>query len=302
VPNNLIINLVRFMNFRASSLSGNAYDDHRYGFRTLSDNLKTRIKHEVYMPKLKKICFFGWDEKDDEEEATVKNFFDDTDRDNSGALDKAEIKTLFDRLNLAMTEAQFNQCWSELDRKDNGTVKFDEFSWWWFLTKYGVPRISSGVRCPKSFLESMCECVQPRPFAKGERLVNLGGYGEHFVILLTGKLRVQRPGVRWGTKGSHPDDVGRSTARDLVVTPEDREPIFGFSACLTKPQHDYVKFRTNFWTVDADEYVDTLWITRKDFFKFTIDHWLEGRKDIVELCYYHYQVGQILNGKTEMHV
>ncbi len=302
VPMDLIINLVQFMNFRANSLSGNAYDDENFGFNTLSDNLKQRIKHEVYLPKLKKICFFGWDDKDDMEEDTVKRFFDEIDTDGSGELDKDEVKTLFARLDLTLKEAHFEACWSELDRKENGTVKFDEFSWWWFLTKYGVPRISSGVKCPMSFLETMCEHVEARPFAKGERLVELGGYGEYFVILLTGKLRVKRPGCLWGSPRSHPDDKNRSTVRDIEIKPEDREPIFGFSACLTKSQHDYVKYRTDSWTVEADEYTDTLWVSRKDFFGLTIDHWMEGRADIVELCYYHYQVGQILNGKTEMHV
>ena len=35
---------------------------------------------------LKKIAFFGWDEKDDAEEASVKDMFDRTDTDGSGKL------------------------------------------------------------------------------------------------------------------------------------------------------------------------------------------------------------------------
>ena len=300
LPDNLIKESIKFMNFRAASLSGNAYSDDRDGFDMLSENLRTRIKQAVYMSKLKEICFFGWDEKLDPEEEQVRRFFDDTDTDNGGKLERDEVRTLFTRLDIAMNEKHFDICWGELDRKDNGSVSFDEFSWWWFLTKYGVPRISSGVRCPLPFLEELCSTLQPRPFAKGERLVDLGNYGDYFVLSLTGKLCVKRPGLRWGTPGSGPDDEGRNDRRDFVITPEDREPIFGFSACLTKAQHDYVKNRTDFWVVDAIDYADTLWVTRQDFYKCFGQLWPEGRKDMVELCYYHYQIGLILNGRSDL--
>ena len=300
LPSDLVTDLIRFMNFRATSLSGNAYSDTRHGFDTLSVALRQRIRYEFYLPKLKQICFFGWDDKDDEEENSVRRLFEATDTDNGGTLDKSEIRTLFARLELAMKDSHFDQCWKELDRKETGCVSFDEFSWWWFLTKYGVPRISSGVRCPEIFLERLCERVQPRPFAKGERLVRLGEYGDNFVISLAGRLRIKRPGTRWPEPGSHPDDKDRNTSRDLIINPDDREPIFGFSACLLKSQFDYVKYRTNFWTVDAEDYADTLWVSRKDLFQLFLEYWPAGRKDMVELCYYHYQINLILHGRTEM--
>jgi hypothetical protein len=298
LPADLIEQSIKFMNFRAASLSGNAYSDDSLGM--LSENLRTRIKQAVYMSKLKEICFFGWDEKIDPEEEQVRGLFDDTDTDNGGKLEKDEVRTLFTRLDMAMNEKHFDLCWGELDRKERGSVSFDDFSWWWFLTKYGAPRISSGVRCPLPFLEELCSTLQPRPFAKGERLVELGNYGDHFVLSLTGKLCVKRPGLRWGTPGSGPDDEGRSDRRDFYITPEDREPIFGFSACLTKAQHDYVKNRTDFWVVDAIDYADTVWVTRQDFYNCFGQLWPEGRKDMVELCYYHYQIGLILNGRSDL--
>ena len=115
-----------------------------------------------------------------------------------------------------------------------------------------------------------------------------------------GRLRILLPGTRIGSPRSDPDNPERSTANDLFVRPTDREPMFGFSACLTKAQFSHVRSRTDFWAVDAEEYSDTLWITRDEFYKTFSDHWPTGRPDMVELAYYHYQVGLILNGKTEM--
>ena len=59
--------------------------------------------------------------------------------------DKPEIRTLFENLDLTLTEEQFDVCFKELDREQTGEINFYEFSWWWFLTKYGKPRISSGA-------------------------------------------------------------------------------------------------------------------------------------------------------------
>ncbi len=42
------------------------------------------------------------------------------------------------------------------------------------------------------FLEQMCTCLRPQPFAIHERLVKPSEYGMNFIILLSGKLRVLR--------------------------------------------------------------------------------------------------------------
>ena len=59
--------------------------------------------------------------------------------------DKPEIRTLFENLDLSLTDEQFDVCFKELDREQTGEINFYEFAWWWFLTKYGRPRISSGA-------------------------------------------------------------------------------------------------------------------------------------------------------------
>lgn len=241
----LVNGIVRFMNFRAKSLSGNAYVHGDPRFQYLSDRLQARICEAVYMKELTEVCFFGWDNKRDVEEDMVRSLFDQTDTDGSGYLDRNEILALFKKLDIELEGEHFQKCYDELDKRNNGHVSFDEFSWWWFLTKYGVPRISSGVKCPKSFLTNLCAVIQPRAYNIGERLVERGQYGENFVLLLQGKLRVKRPGVLPGQPGSGIDDPDRITKRDNIIHPTDREPIFGFSACLTKPQFEYVKLRTD---------------------------------------------------------
>jgi hypothetical protein len=296
----LIADTVKFLNFRSSSFSGNAYSDDDPRFEHLSDGLKGKIREAVYMPVLKKIAFFGWDDRDDAEEASVKDMFDRTDTDNSGKLDKQEIKALFTNLELHLTDEQFDICFNELDRENSGEVEFHEFSWWWFLTKYGKPRISSGTKCPIQFLEQMCTFLQPKAFALGERLIGQNHYGEDFVILLSGKLRVLRPGVRPGLKGWHPDHNDRNESRDRFVLSTDREPMVGFASCLTKAQWDHVRNRTDYWAVDAEEYTDTLWINRKNILRCFKDSWAKGQADMVEVAYYHYEVELIQNGKTEM--
>lgn len=188
-------------------------------------------------------------------------------------------------------------CYSELDRTGTGDVNFEEFSWWWFKTKYGVPRSSSGSRCPESFLTALAGHLRPEMFSPGERLVKPAEYGQHFVILLGGKLRILRPGVRPGLPGSHPNDENRNVTRDRSIVPEDRAPAFGFSACLTKAQYDLVSNRTDYWAVDAEAYCDTVWCPRKCFYECFTDHWLKGREDMVEMAYFHYEVELILNSQ-----
>lgn len=245
LKSNLVESVVRFMNFRSNALSGNAYDERDPRFKYLSPRLKARIREAVYLPRLKKVCFFGWDEQEDSEEDMVRGMFDQIDTDGSGFLDRQEILALFKTLNIELEGEQFQSCYDELDKQNNGHVSFPEFSWWWFLTKYGVPRISSGVRCPMDFLTSLCQYVRPHAYGIGERIVQPQQYGDHFAVLQQGLLRILRPGAPPGQPGSSPDDKERIKNRDILITPIDREPIFGFSACLTKPQFDYVKLRTD---------------------------------------------------------
>jgi hypothetical protein len=295
----LIEEVVKFLSFRNSSFSGNSIADND-DMKALSEGMRARIRSAVYLPVLKKITFFGWDTADDVEELNVKSFFDRIDESGDGRLDKDEIGQLFASLGLKLSKEHFQIAYGELDRNDTGSVDFIEFSWWWFKTKYGVPRVSSGVKCPEAFLMALAGFLQPKMYCEGDRLVKEDEYGGNFVILLAGKLRILRPGVRPGLPRSRPTDRDRVTRRDRFVDFDDREPMFGFSACLTKLQYDLVRNRTDHWAVDAMAYCDTLWCSRKNFYECFSDFWLKGRADMVEMAYYHYEVSLILNAQTNM--
>ena len=296
----LVTETVKFLNFRSTSLSGNSFNDADPRFDHLSKGIRHTIRCAVYLPPLKRIGFFGWDGVAEIEENGVKTFFDKVDTSGDGRLDKEEIRELFQRLEIRLSVEQFEHCFQEIDRNGTGTIDFVEFSWWWFKTKYGVPRNSSGTKAPMEFLNALAGSLTPRPFPKDERLVEPGRYGQEFVIVLQGTVRVLRPGLQPGFKGSSPDDPERITTRDRFVMNDDREPMFGFMACLTKLQFDHVRNRTDYWAVDAETYVDTLWCSRKNFYRCFNNHWLKGRADMVEMAYYHYEIGNIVGAKSAL--
>ena len=296
----LVTETVKFLNFRSTSLSGNSFNDADPRFDHLSKGIRHTIRCAVYLPPLKRIGFFGWDGVAEIEENGVKTFFDKVDTSGDGRLDKEEIRELFQRLEIRLSVEQFEHCFQEIDRNGTGTIDFVEFSWWWFKTKYGVPRNSSGTKAPMEFLNALASSLTPRPFPKNERLVEPGRYGQEFVIVLQGTVRVLRPGLQPGFKGSSPDDPERITKRDRFVMNDDREPMFGFMACLTKLQFDHVRNRTDYWAVDAETYVDTLWCSRKNFYRCFNNHWLKGRADMVEMAYYHYEIGNIVGAKSAL--
>ena len=57
--------------------------------------------------------------------------FEETDDDNSGLLDRAEIKTLAKRLGKRLSKAQLDGAMQEMDADNSGEVDFDEFCSWW---------------------------------------------------------------------------------------------------------------------------------------------------------------------------
>ena len=54
--------------------------------------------------------------------------------------------------------------------------------------------------------------------------------------------------------------------------------------------------------MDAQEYSDTLVVSRKDLYRCFTEHWPSGRDDMVVYCYYHYEIGLIHNASSEMDV
>ncbi len=62
------------------------------------------------------------------------------------------------------------------------------------------------------FLEQMCTCLRPQPFAIHERLVKPSEYGMNFIILLSGKLRVLRCVISRASEST-------SAAREMMADP-----------------------------------------------------------------------------------
>ena len=94
---------VRFCAFRKTSFTGNSYTEGDPRFKCLSEAMRDRIRSAVYLPVLQKIGFFGWDDSDDQEEESIKKFFDAIDTSGNGSLDQDELKELFNKLELDLT-------------------------------------------------------------------------------------------------------------------------------------------------------------------------------------------------------
>jgi len=94
---------VRFCAFRKTSFTGNSYTEGDPRFKCLSETMRDKIRRAVYLPVLKKIGFFGWDESDDQEEESIEKFFDVIDTSGNGSLDQDELKELFNKLELDLT-------------------------------------------------------------------------------------------------------------------------------------------------------------------------------------------------------
>lgn len=189
LPKDVIEEAVRYLNFRAGSLSGNSFDPDDEKFNMLSLGLKVRIQQAVYRPVLENVRIFGWNSIDWDEENAVKEMFDKIDTDQGGTLDRHETQQLFASLDLKLTDAQFEQCFSELDSKNSGEISYGEFKRWWYLKKNGRPQIT---KCPKEFLNFICTRLRTDCYGKNERLVEHGTYGDNFIILLSGKCQVMR--------------------------------------------------------------------------------------------------------------
>ena len=276
LSNALVEETVRFLNFRASSLSGHAFDEEHDDFSMLSPGLIESIQNAVYRPVLERVRFFGWNKEDELEHDQVKKMFDDIDTDGGGSLDKAETSALFKKLQIALTDEQYEQVFGELDRGGDGDVSFEEFQRWWFLKKNGAslarspdvfavicrglradfasnfagkPRMN---RCPSAFLDALCTKLKTQPFAIREEMIHPGEYGKSLVIILAGTVKVYRDISEFPVgmpDGDRPEDKCEEIGSD------DREPIVGFASCLNTSQWSKVHNRTSDWVVHAQVFL-----------------------------------------------
>jgi len=284
LSNALVEETVRFLNFRASSLSGHAFDAEGEDFSMLSPGLIESIQNAVYRPVLERVRFFGWNKEDELENEQVQKMFDDIDTDGGGSLDKAETSALFKKLQIALTDDQYDQVFGELDRGNSGDISFEEFQRWWFLKKNGKPRMN---RCPSPFLDALCTKLQTQPFAIREEMIHPGDYGKSLIIILAGTVKVYRDISEYPVgmpDGERPEHLSESIAAD------DREPIVGFASCLNANQWSRVRNRTSDWVVHATTYVDTAWVSRQDIVECFEATWPEGQEEMVEVAKFHYEI------------
>jgi len=73
----------------------------------------------------------------------VKATFRQVDTDNSGYIDKAELKAVLQKLGGAVSDEEVDNCYRELDENDDGKIDFAEFSRWYLKSEN---RIESDVQ------------------------------------------------------------------------------------------------------------------------------------------------------------
>jgi hypothetical protein len=156
----------------------------------------------------------------------------------------------------------------------------------WFLKKTGKPRID---RCPTEFLNVLCTKLKTQPFAIKEEIVKPGDYGKALVIILTGSVQVNRNLEAAGMVEIGPDGVERDISPE-IVSAEDREPAFGYAACLSHAQWRHIGNNTFDWTVETTTYVDTAWVHRADIVSCFLQTWPQGQAQMEEVAFAHYEI------------
>lgn len=275
----LIMNCVRFLNFRAASLSGHSFSGHDSNFNTLSPGLIREIQIAVYRPVVQRVRAFGWNKEDETEEAALQALFDRIDITHDGAIEMAEARTIFEGMEIELTQEQLTQVFQEMDRNAGGDVTFEEFKDWWFITKTGKPRAK---RCPRTFLDELCTHIHTRPYAIDELVVHPGHYSKALVVVLAGSVESNREANTSGMSPLEPDTIAFS----------DREPAFGFATLLDHASWLHMSEVTSTWTVKARSYVDTAWVHRSAVLTCFEAVWPEGPQLLTKMIWDHYGVEQ----------
>ena len=285
----LIANAVRFLNFRASSLSGHSFHGNDDKFSMLSPGITREIQIAIYRPVLQRVRSFGWNQEDEKEEAALQDLFDRIDTSNDGSIEVKEARQIFEGMEIDLTQQQLEQVFAEMDLNGGGGVTSDEFKNWWFIKKTGKPRTQ---RCPSEFLDAMCTKIYTRPFAIDEQIVAAGEYSKALVVILRGSVAISR-GDDTSTMSATVDEYWRDNV-ERVIAAEDREPCFGFATCLDHAKWVHIRECMGAWTVRSREYVDTAWVHRSDILDCFRAAWPEGPATMATITYGHYGIKEPL--------
>eukprot|EP01047_Picozoa_sp_COSAG01_P068637 COSAG01_NODE_9965_length_2289_cov_2.707763_2_plen_535_part_01 len=126
---------VKYLNFRATSLTGSQFDDDDERFHILSPGIRQKIRVELCKPVLKKVRVFGWDPTDIHEEEHLRKVFDKIDTSGTAHLSQDEVKELFTELKLSLSDSQFTRLFNEMDINSTGEIDYAEFRNWWYIKK-----------------------------------------------------------------------------------------------------------------------------------------------------------------------
>lgn len=225
LPFELIQDVIHYLNFKASSISGLYVEEDDPRFESLSPELKKELKVKLLTPALQRVKMFGYSKEDAKERERVHAMFMKTDVDGGGFLDKEEIRGLTARLKIEFSDDQLAQAMKEMDPDDNNEVGFEEFEAWWFLKRNGVKRPPPA---PIPFLQEMAALVTLSACSPSDPILECGQYGSHLQIVMTGTVEVVQRDPLWREGKSEHEVIQRTIRHD------NREPVFGLPAILMR--------------------------------------------------------------------
>ena len=84
IDDKLLQDVVKFLSFQASVISGNSFNDDDPRFNGLSPRLRERIQISVNRPALERLLMFGWNKDFQKEANQIQRFFEKVDEDGGG--------------------------------------------------------------------------------------------------------------------------------------------------------------------------------------------------------------------------
>ena len=216
----LILKVVKFLNFKDSSKSGHAFDENDDDFNQLSYALRKELLREVHLPLIRDVSIFGHSPKEAEEMGEVEKIFnkanDGLDGDDVG-LDRNEISELVRSLGVTLDKVKLDAAMKSMDASGDGEVELAEFQNWWYTQQSGRPRM---MPCPDDLLNYMAEHFRAVPSSPGDVIVERKRYGEAFFVLQSGTV----------TKHSH-SGRGRTLPFWLLASQQSLPPPAHASDC-----------------------------------------------------------------------
>lgn len=275
LPFELIEDVIQYLNFKASSISGFYFDEDDPRFNSLSHELKKDLKVRLFTPALERVKMFGYSKEDEKEKERVGTMFRKTDTDGGGYLDKEEIRGLTKRLHIDFTDEQLSQAMNEMDPEGNNAVDFEEFEAWWFLKRFGVKRAPPA---PRRFLEELAAAMTVSACSPSDPILECGEYGSHLIMVLTGTVEVVQRDPLWREGKTEHEVLQRPIKYD------DREPVFGLPACLERESDRMVLAQTTQeWFARAskqspDGFCDIARVPGHVLRGLVAEYWPEGRE------------------------